>query len=305
MQKPNIQAIVLNWNNYIDTKECIESLQQSCLKLFGVVVVDNGSQDGSSERLQQDFSECSHIKFIRNESNYGFARGVNVGIRYALDQNAEYIFLLNNDAIVDKNCIGHLFAEVNKDPFVGIAGPRIFYYKDPQRIWQGGGYFSRIKTGVINPEKNKLAVEFSEETKYVTFLTGCAMLIKCEVFEKIKCFDEDYFFYNEDLDFCLRAMRAGFRLFYVPEAKVWHKIENIAKDRTTPFVLYHLAKGNILLLRKNFRTAYFLYGFLVHLLGYTPYRMMQIIRGSRSTAALLAWMKGTWAGLTSHIGVFR
>lgn len=305
MQKPNIQVVVLNWNNYVDTKECIESLQKSQLQPRGIAVVDNGSQDGSIERLQQNFGEYSCIKFIRNESNYGFARGMNVGIRYALDQNAEYIFLLNNDSIVDKNCIGHLLAEVNKDPFVGIAGPRIFYYKDPQRIWQGGGYFSRIKAGVINPEKNNLAVKYSEDTKYVTFLTGCAVLIKCEVFEKIGFFDEDYFFYNEDLDFCIKAIRAGFRLHYVPEANVWHKIKNVAKDRTTPFVLYHLAKSNILLLRKNFRTAYFLYGLLVHLLGYTPYRIMQIIRGSRSTTAFLAWMRGTWAGLTSPIGGSR
>lgn len=297
IQKPNIQAIVLNWNKYIDTKECIESLQQSQFKLSSIIVVDNCSQEGIIERLQQDFGEYSYIKFIRNESNYGFARGVNVGIQYALDQGAHYIFLLNNDAIIDKYCIYHLFTEANKDPSIGIVGPRIFYYKYPQRIWHGGGYFSRIKTGVIIPEKGKLAGECGEESKYVTFLTGCAMLIKRDVFEKIGLFDEDYFLYEEDLDFCLRASRAGFKLLYVPFAKVWHKIEDTAKDRTSPFTLYHMARSRIIFLRKNFSRANFLYGLFIHLLLYTPFRFLQIVRGSRSIKSIWAWLHGTWAGL--------
>jgi len=297
--KPRLKiiAVILTWNNYDDTKECLDSLLSSKLQLPAIIVVDNGSQDGSIEKLKQDFADTENICFILNEQNLGFAAGVNIGLKSALKQDPDYIFLLNNDAVIDKECIEHLEKEARKAPRAGIIGPRILYFNDPRRIWHGGGYVSRIKTGVIIPEKNKLAEECGTETREVTFLTGCAMLIKREVFETIGLFDEDYFLYEEDLDFCLRASRAGFKLLYVPSAKVWHKIEAIAKDRTSPFILYHMARSRILMLRKNFPWPYFLYGVFVHLLFYTPFRFLQIFQGAQPPKGAWAWVRGTWAGL--------
>jgi GT2 family glycosyltransferase len=216
--------------------------------------------------------------------------------------------LLNNDAVIDRQCIPVLVSTLEADATAGIAGPRIFYRADPDRIWQGCGYFSLIKTGVVNPEKNRLQTSLPEacpefnrrksrEVEKVGFLTGCAMLIRSRVFEKVGLFDEDFFFYDEDVDFCLRVTRAGFKLLYVSQAKSWHKIKNVAKDRTSPFVMYHLARSHLLVLRKNFSKAYFAYGLFVHLLLYTPYRMLQIVQGSQSLSAVKAWIKGTWDGI--------
>ena len=297
-----IYAIILSWNNYNDTKECIASLLSSDYPIHSAIIIDNGSQDNSVEMLYKQFREDHRVHFLLNESNLGFAAGINPGIQAALKGGADYIFIVNNDAIVHPQAIGHLIKAAEEEKSAGIVGPRIFYRKSPERIWLGGGYFSYLKAGVIVPEKNKLVKSFSLEKREVSFLTGCAMLIRREVFERIGLFDEDYFFYCEDLDFCLRARRAGFKILYVPEAKAWHKIENITKDRTTPFVLYHLARSNILFLRKNFSVAYFLYGLLIHLLVFTPWRIIQIIKGSRSLASFMAWWKGTWAGLTTYIG---
>jgi len=293
----SLYAIVLNYNNYIDTKQCIESLEQSLYPIEKIILIDNGSKNGSIERLQNDYLQNNKVYIIRNEDNLGFARGVNVGIQFALDLGAELFFLLNNDAIIDKECIKNLCAAIAEDERIGIAGPRIFYYNDPEKIWQGGGYFSFIKAGIINPEKNKLISHCSGKIREVTFLTGCAMLVRREVFERIGLFDEDFFFYGEDVDFCLRARRAGFKLMYVPAAKVWHKIENIAKNRTLPFHLYHLARSHLFVIRKNFGTLYSCYALIVHLLLYTPYRMWQIAHGSRSWKAVIAWFKGTLDGL--------
>jgi len=294
-----LYAVVLSWNNYTDTRDCIESLKKSSYPLARIILVDNGSQDGSINQLQKDYARDAQIHIIRNECNYGFARGVNVGIRYALNHGAEFIFLVNNDTIVEKTCIERLYAAIEGAHHVGVAGPRIFYYKDPKRVWLGGGYFSKIKTGVIVPEKNKKVVDCDEEIREVTFLTGCAMLIKREVFQRIGFFDENFFLYEEDLDFCLRARREGFSLLYVPSAKVWHKIENIAKDRTSPFTLYHMARSRIINLRKNFSWPYFLYGFTIHLLFYTPFRFLQSFRSSPSLTlkSTKAWLHGTWAGV--------
>lgn len=294
-------AIVLSWNNYDDTKECLDSLLSSESQLSGIIVVDNGSKDGSIMRLKNTFADVKNFYLILNEQNLGFAAGVNSGLRFALKQEPDYIFLLNNDTVIDKECIKHLEQEAREVPGVGIIGPRIFYFNDSRRIWHGGGFFSWLKTGVVIPEKNKLIEECDEEARPVTFLTGCAMLIKREVFETIGLFDEDYFLYEEDLDFCLRASRAGFKLLYVPSAKVWHKIEAIAKDRTSPFVLYHMARSRILMLRKNFSWPYFLYGVFLHLLFYTPFRFLQILQGAQSSKSVWAWVRGTWAGLQQPI----
>jgi len=293
----SLYAIVLNYNNYTDTHQCIESLLRSLYPIRKIILVDNGSRDGSIEQLQTTYSQNDKVHIITNKGNIGFAGGVNVGIQYALDFGADLIFLFNNDAVINQSCIEKLCSVMKEADHVGIAGPRVFYYKYPERIWQGGGYFNHVKSGIVNPEKNKLEIDCFEKPREVTFLTGCAMLITRQVFENIGLFDEDFFFYGEDVDFCLRARRAGFKLIYVPEAKAWHKIENIASDRTSPFVMYHLARSHLLMIRKNFDILYYLYGVIIHLLLHTPYRMWQIIQGSRSWEAVLAWLKGTWDGL--------
>jgi len=259
--------------------------------------VDNGSQDGSIHKLQNDFADDPMIFFIFNKSNLGFSAGVNVGIRFAMAMGADFIFLINNDAIIDKECLSELLMAMNENPLVGIAGPRIFYHRNPQKISTGAGYFSYLKAGLLIPEKNKYVWKCNGANKYVTFLSGCAMLIKREVFEKIGLFDEDYFFYEEDLDFCLKTMRKGFVILYVPSAKVWHKIESIIKDRTNSFVMYHRARSRIIWLYKNFSTHYFLYGLLINFIVYMPYRICQIVLGLKSIGIAKAWFKGTWAGL--------
>jgi len=293
-----IYAIILNYNNYLDTKECIESIRRSSQPVNCIVLIDNGSIDGSINELEKEYELDSKIKIIKSKTNLGFARGVNLGIKQALTNNAKYILLVNNDAIIDIECLNNLCKVCKKNKNIGIVGPRIFYFRDSGRIWQGGGYFSKLKSGVIVPEKNLLAKQcMTNIEKEVDFLSGCVMLVSRMVFEKIGLFDEDFFFYSEDVDFCLRAKKAGFKLFYVPSATAWHKISNINKDRTSPFVLYHLSRSRLIMLHKNFNFYYFIYGILVHLLVYTPYRLWQVLNGSRQVKAICAWLKGTKDGI--------
>jgi len=293
---PKIFAIILNWNNYNDTKDSIESLQKSSLPLNGIIVVDNGSQDGSIELLKKDFENAPFIHFIYNPKNYGFAKGMNVGIRHALNQESEFVFLLNNDAVADVRCVEKLYSAMLNDPLIGIAGPGIFYYTYPEQIWHGAGYFSWLRSGPVVPEKNLWPENGLSHAQSVFFLTGCALLIKRELFEKIGLLDEDYFLYTEDLDFCLRAVKSGFKLIYVPEAKVWHKISPTLKNRVSPLVMYNMARSRIIFLRKNFPLWYFIYGFLAHLVAYTPYRIWQARRSKKPWESILAWFRGTISG---------
>jgi GT2 family glycosyltransferase len=297
---PKISTIILNWNNFKDTKECIESLKQSGIPFFKIIVIDNGSSDNSADLLEKEYKNISEIIFIRNGKNLGFASGVNIGIKLALEINSDYVFLINNDALIKSDTIIELLSVFNFDN-VGISGPRIFFYNEPQKIWQGGGYFSYLKAGVKVPEKNKFENTEKLEKKEVSFLTGCAMLIKKDVFEKVGLFDEKFFFYTEDLDLCLRALRGGFKIMYVPSSKVYHKIEGISKSRTSPFVFYNLSRSFIIFIWKNFSFFYFLYGIFLHFFIYTLYRFLQLAIGSRDIKSIFAWFKGTMDGIKSIV----
>lgn len=298
-----IYSIILNWNNYRDTSDCIRSILASSLLPDKIIIIDNDSRDGSLAKLKNSYVKYPNIQFIRNPRNVGFAAGINIGIRMALKDQAEFVFLLNNDAVVERDCIHELKYEILKNPRNGIAGPRIFYFNEPNRIWHGGGQFNSALTGVVIKEKNKEEKNTGTAVGDITFLTACAMLIRTIVFEQIGLFDEEYFFYDEDLDFCIRAQRSKFKLNYIPSAKAWHKIGPINQNRTSPFVLFHIARSKIMFLRKNFKFLYCLYGYLIQFLLYTPFRIYQIEGGNGSWRSIFSWFYGTWMGISEPIQI--
>lgn len=298
----SIFAIILNWNNYTDTRKCIESLQKSDYPLARIVVIDNGSHDNSVERLMNDYSQDANIHIICNERNYGFARGVNVGIRYALKHAAEFVLLVNDDAIVDRTCVKQLMVIMETKNNIGIVGPRVLQHTNTSKICGYGYNYSRFKTGFTCPEHNKLVKDCPQHAREVAALAGCIMLVRKNVFEEIGFFDEQYFFYDEDVDFCLRAFRSGFKLLYVPSAKAWHKIESVPQDRTSPFVLYHRARSRIIFLGKNCSWLHLQWGLFLHLTLYTPVRCLQVFRGSKSWKSIWAWFRGSLAGIQEIFG---
>ncbi len=296
-----LYAIILNWNNYRDTRESIRSLLASSLIPDGIIVIDNDSRDGSGDMLQSDFKKIPIIRIIKNRRNIGFAAGVNVGIRLALKEKADLIFLLNNDAVVEGDCLIGLKNEMLEEARTGIAGPRIFYSHDPERIWHGGGRFNHLLSGVVIKEKNKKEGWHGSEIGDVSFLTACAMMIHKSVFEAIGLFDDNYFFYAEDLDFCIRARRAGFKLKYASLAKTWHKIGPINQQRVSPFVFFQIARSRMIFLRKNFKAPYLIYGYLIHFFLYTPFRIYQVLSGHGSWQAIFSWFYGTEKGMIAPI----
>ncbi len=297
---PRVAAIIINWNSLDHVRTCVGSLKLSTLPFFRIIIVDNGSADGSVDKLEDQFKGDDQIELIRNEKNLGFAAGMNVGLRHALSIGSDYAFVFNNDAVIDPECVGVLVRESQQEN-AGIAGPRIFYKSQGDKIWQGGGYFDYLRAGVRNPEKNKFLPVPIKETVAVDFVTGCAMLVKRDVFDKLGLYDEDYFFYTEDLDFCLNAGRKGVPVLFVPEAHAYHDLDGISKSRTSPYVQYHLARSTVILLRKNFGAIYFLYAMALHFVLYTPYRLFQSIVGGNGTRGWFAWLRGTMAGLKAKL----
>jgi GT2 family glycosyltransferase len=296
---PSAYAIVLNWNRFDDTVECIASLKRSSLPLRHILVLDQASPDASGKKLEDNYRGDDQIIVICNEKNYGFAAAANIGIQRALNERAELIFLINNDTIVAEDCIQRLFEVLNLDPLAAAAGPAIMYYSNPEKLWQAGGFFSKLKMGVIVPGKGKMLRDIDQFPSRVSFLTGCALLIRRCTFERVGLFDTSYFFYGEDVDYGLRIRDEGMRMYFVPTAKVLHKIEDIATDRTSPFVLYHLAKSTMIMLRKRFSGLELWYGVTLQLTLYTAFRCWQIVIGGSGWDSVLAWFKGLFHGLST------
>jgi len=240
---PKVFIVILNYNGKDCIKNCLVSIFNNDYPNFEVVLVDNDSNDGSFELMKELFQKAH---FIKNKANLGFSSGSNVGIRFALEKMADYIFLFNNDAVIEKKSLSALIEKSEKIPKAGILGPLIFQ-KDSGKIWFAGGTVDWIKMKAyhdeIKPEKKKYSLPF--KTNYVS---GCAMLVKKDVFKKIGLFDEDYFLYYEDADFSRRAAKNGFELFIVPEAKVRH-FEKSGSDMKTK--TYWLVISGMIFFQKN------------------------------------------------------
>ncbi len=218
---PLIYVIVLTWNGKEDTLECLRSLQGVSYPRWKVVVVDNASADGTVQAVKAEFPD---IEILVNETNLRYAGGNNQGILYALDHGADAVLLLNNDTIVDPGFLSELVRVLMLDEMNGIIGPKILYYSDPRRIWYAGGKIDRWQGWISHigiREIDRGQYNAMTATEYVT---GCCMLVKRKVIERCGMLDESYFIYGEDVDWCLRAFREGYRIIFQPQARVWHKI---------------------------------------------------------------------------------
>jgi len=294
---PSVFAVMLNWNELHHTVPCIDSLKKSIMPFSRIIVLDQASEDGSVEKLQKIYKDDTQVHILRNEKNYGFAVGMNIGIQRALDMGAEFVFILNNDTIIDEECLSKLYDVISNDSSAAVAGPAIMYYSNPDKLWQAGGYFNKLKMGVSVPEKGKRLSEINHSTSQVGFLTGCALLVPRKTFEKVGLFDASLFFYGDDVDYGLRIKEADLNMYFVPTAKVWHKIEDITIDRTTPYVLYHLARSTVIMLRKRFSGIEKFYGILLQFTVYTAFRIWQTVRGRRGWQSVSSWLKGLLDGM--------
>ncbi|NWG04924.1 MAG: glycosyltransferase family 2 protein [Syntrophaceae bacterium] len=217
---PSVFIIVLNWNGKHHMKECLDSLSSLDYPNFKVVLVDNGSKDGSLDFVKSHYPD-THL--IQNEKNLGFAEGNNVGIRFALSQGADYVVLLNNDTRVESNFLTYLIQRGEENKAIGVLGGKVLMYFDPRIINSTGVNLNQFAYG-WDRDFGEEVLHVNRERGEVLAVTGCLMAIKRAVFEKIGLFDPKYFAYYEDMDFCIRVWKeTPLRVEYVPEAVIYHK----------------------------------------------------------------------------------
>lgn len=237
---PKVFIVILNYNGQAVLHNCLRSVFKIDYPNFEVIVVDNDSRDESFVSARACFSKA---RFIKNEVNLGFAAGNNVGIRFALEKMADFVLLLNNDTEIEPSIIKNLLVAFDSDKQIGIASPVILHHRT-HHIWFAGGVLNwpLMKTHHLTKIQNTYQ-------HYDTgFVSGCAMMIKKEVFKKSGLLDEDFFLYWEDADFSLRAQRAGFKTVVIPQKMVYH-FEQSEDHKLNK--IYWLVLSGLLFFQKN------------------------------------------------------
>jgi len=218
--QPLVYIIVLNWNRREDTLECLRSLSAVKYENFKILLVDNASSDGTVEAVAREFPAAS---IVSNSTNLRFAGGNNVGIRIAMERGADFVLLLNNDTTVDPDFLTELVAGASSDS-TGMTGPKMYFYDDPKRLWYAGGKIEFWKGWISHIGVREVDAGQYDTPAETQYISGCCVLVKKEVVERIGMLDEAYYIYGEDADWCVRATRAGYVLRYVPAARIWHKL---------------------------------------------------------------------------------
>ncbi|MFN8489839.1 MAG: glycosyltransferase family 2 protein [Caldilineaceae bacterium] len=244
-----VYIIVLNWNQYKLTADCIRSLLKVDYPNYRVLVVDNGSQDDTVSKLGSEFVD--KIDLITNDKNLGFSGGNNVGIRFALAQGANYVMLLNNDTVAnDPLFVRKLVDIAENDRHIGMASPSIFYFDDPERVWYAGSALDLWKgwRHYYLVPGDKMAIETG-------YASGCCVLISAQMIQEIGTLNESYFLTVEDVEWSLRAKHAGWRVVYVPDACLLHKDSISSKAHKgkgvySPLRVYHEYRNTIWLIRE-------------------------------------------------------
>ncbi len=257
---PKVSIIILNWNGLKDTLECLESLQKINYPNHEVIVVDNNSSGDDVNIIKEKFGD--YVKeIIISKDNLGFSGGNNLGIKYSLKKGTDFILILNNDTIVEPDFLGLLINKFKLDEQAGIVAPLINYYNKPQIIWSAGGKINKIRgAGVAYSDKLSF---INKKASLVEFVSGCCMLIKKEVFQKIEGFDENFFLYNEDTDLCLRVLRTGYKIFVESNSIIYHKVKSSTKRNLSAVALYYETRNRLYFVKKNFNNFYFITGLYI------------------------------------------
>lgn len=238
---PKVTIIVLNWNGCQDTIECVVSLKDIEYDNYEILVVDNGSTNDSVDILQERFPE---ITLIKNKENLGFCEGNNVGIRYALKNNSDYLFILNNDTVVDKYILKCFVKVAENNDEMCIYAPKICFYDRPTVINSCGTTLNWLKlrprVGECGQDDNGKFTEVVEKDIF----PGAALFMKKDVIEKIGMFETGFFLIHEDADLCLRSKKSGCKNLLVPQAIVYHKTQmSMGKH---PFLTNYYSTRNFL-----------------------------------------------------------
>jgi len=269
-----IAIIIVNWKQYELTINCLLSLQKVEYKNLEVILVDNESNFEKINKIKSDFNK---VEVIESKENLGFASANNIGIKYAIKNKFEYVMLLNNDTEVNKKFLTPLLNSFQKDNSLGAVQPLIMNYNNRAKVWNAGGYLNNF---FGFPYTNKL----NNKKRQIDWITGCCIVLKTKVINKVGLMDEHFFAYYEDVDWSLRIKKLGYKLGVVESSVIFHHGTKSSKNSNfegdlSPFVHYLNIRNHIYLVKKHSDKFNFigvlLYQFL-KILFYSIYFIMRL-----------------------------
>lgn len=333
MRFPKVSIIILNWNGWEDTLECLEFLYQINYPNYEVIVVDNDSVNQSVKRIKSWADETHKIKYfefftkdlkssnylrykrkfnllpsdeklllLKNDKNYGFTGGNNIAINQILkERKSDYVLLLNNDTVVDKKFLTELIKVAEKKENIGILGSKIYYYNFHGRkdvIQSVGTKVNLYSARFYNYGNKQIDKKQFENNKFVDCICGACLLIKREVVQDIGLLNNIFFAYFEDVDWGLRAKKKGYQVACVPNSKIWHK-EGMSLKKSPEISLYYCTKNAFLIEKIHaniFQLSFFLfYYFLIKF----PKKIVYCFLFKNKIDMLKNYLKGLKEGLSA------
>jgi GT2 family glycosyltransferase len=300
----SVAIILLNWNSYQDSYECLKSLASLSYPNFHVFLVDNASTDGSFSKIMKD-QESGQFKVnltcIQAGRNLGCAGGNNVGFKMAYEEGYDYYWMLNTDTYMGPNALSTLVDSIEKDNKIGIVGSKILY-ADTKLIWFAGGTLnpytgSSAQIGINEEDRGQY-----DQVAEVDFIVGCSMLFRKELIQSIGFLEEDYFVYYEDTDWNLRAKKAGWKIVYVPSSVIYHK-ETAKKTNLSPYYAYYLIRNGYLMISR-INKQYKWIAFISLLIKVLKYHIVFVRNRNNKLKRSSLIFKGALHGLTNKIGQY-
>lgn len=288
---PRVAVVVLNYNGKDVTLETLASLTRLEEVDYDVVVVDNGSTDGSSDAVAAAYPDVIQL---RVEENHGISWGLNVGLRWALERDYAYVLACNNDIEAAPDCLAEMVRVAEADETIGAVGPKTYYHGDRERLWSAGGVLRFRESVTRERGMNDLDRGQYERDEEVDYVNGCAMLMRCEALEAAGLWDPIYYLGVEDADWCVRAKRAGFRCVYAHQARLWHMV-SASIGVYKPGRTFHTGRSQAIFVRKYARPWQWL-SFLAFYLASVPVAFLRELPKGNQGAAISKF-RGVLKGL--------
>ncbi|PJE81436.1 hypothetical protein COU58_02455 [Candidatus Pacearchaeota archaeon CG10_big_fil_rev_8_21_14_0_10_32_42] len=276
--QPKVSIVFVNWDGKKDTFELLNSLKKISYPNYDVIIVDNGSSESIEEEFNTKYGRYATL--ILNKKNLGLAEGTNIGIREALKRKSKYILTMNNDMHVDKKFLTILVEKMEKNKEVAVAGPKIYYSNPSNMIWSAGCDYHLW--GFKSRHQNEIDQRQADKKEFVDGI-DCVLMMRSKILEKIGLLDKDFFIMDEFTEWCLRASKRGWKLLFVPDSKVWHKVSsNLGKSEIgSKISVYYWSRNWLLDIKKNKNFLYFFLILILHSTVFAIYRSLKYIKNQQ------------------------
>jgi GT2 family glycosyltransferase len=240
---PRVTVVVLNHENLEATQACLAAVGRNRCRGLRVVVVDTGALPGAGDILRRSARAAELVSLGENR---GYAGGSNAGLKVGLRHRPDWLLVLNDDVILADDCIEKLVATVDGDPRIGMAGPTVLHRDAPDTVQSAGGRLARDWSAeTLGRGRNEADIQSTPRS--VDWLSGCALMVRRELCQDVGLLDERYFWYWEEVDWCLRARRSGWQVVHVPGARVWHSGGQL--DIPSELATYYTTRNHLLALK--------------------------------------------------------